>query len=51
MMCSMGFQYKDFGKTKNFVDTLEIQKLRHKYLKRRHSEEFKDAVFVWLDES
>lgn len=51
MMCTMGFQYKKVGTTKNFVDTPEIRGLRHDYLKRRYSDDFKDALLVWLDES
>ncbi|KAG0086292.1 hypothetical protein BGZ93_000200 [Podila epicladia] len=47
----MGFQYKKVGTTKNFIDTLEIRGLRRDYLKRRYSDDFKDALFVWLDES
>ena len=51
MMCTMEFQYKKVGTTKNFVDTLEIHGLRHGYLKRWYLDDFKDALFVWLDES
>ncbi|KAG0301637.1 hypothetical protein BGZ99_003376 [Dissophora globulifera] len=51
MMCTMGFKYKKVGTTKNFVDTPEIRELRRKYLKRRYSPEYQDALFVWLDES
>lgn len=51
MMCEMGFKYKDSGKTKNFVETPEIRQLRRRYLQQRYSDRFKNALFVWLDES
>ncbi|KAF9945696.1 hypothetical protein BGZ72_001098 [Mortierella alpina] len=48
MMCTMGFQYKNVGTTRRFVDTPEIRGLRREYPKRRYSDEFKDALFSWF---
>ncbi|KAF9091814.1 hypothetical protein BGX27_001960, partial [Mortierella sp. AM989] len=51
IMCKIGFVYEDSEKTKNFIDTLDIKRKRQYYLKERYSDKFKDALFVWLDES
>jgi len=51
IMCEMGWRYKDASKAKNFVESSEIKVPRRKYLLQRRSEEFKGALFVWMDES
>jgi hypothetical protein len=51
MMCNMGYKYKDAGKTGNFVETADIRQQRRYYLQQRYPDRFKDALFVWLDES
>ena len=33
------------------METTDIRQLRRRYLQQRHSDRFKDALFVWLDES
>ncbi|KAF9113525.1 hypothetical protein BGX27_001335, partial [Mortierella sp. AM989] len=35
LMCQMGFEYKNVGKTKNFIDSLEIKTKRRQYLQQR----------------
>jgi hypothetical protein len=50
-MLKTGFRYDNVKKTKNFVETLGIKEKRRRYLQERYSEKFKDALFVWLDES
>ncbi|KAF8984258.1 hypothetical protein BGZ46_008431, partial [Entomortierella lignicola] len=50
-MISMGFKYKNTGKAKNFVETQYIKRKRHHYLQERYSDKYKDALFVWIDES
>jgi len=51
IMHSMGFRYDKSGKAKNFIDTPDIKIKRRKYIQLRRLEKFKDAIFVWLDES
>jgi hypothetical protein len=50
-MLKLGFHYGDVKKTKNFIETQSIKEKRHQYLQERYSEKYKDALFVWLDES
>ena len=45
------FKYRMVGKAKNYEDTPEIKRRRHEYLVARRSEEYKDHLFVWQDES
>lgn len=51
IMIKIGFKFDETTKTTNFVETYDIKKKRREYLQKRYSEEFKDAMFVWLDES
>lgn len=51
IMVNMGFSYQNVKRAKAFVDTKEIKDLRRAYLKLRHSDELKDSLFIWLDES
>lgn len=51
LMHKMGFNYSSVDKTKNFIETPDIKAKRRYYLKQRYSDEYRDAIFVWLDES
>lgn len=51
LMHRMGFKYGNVDKTKNFIDTPDIKARRRYYLQQRYSPEYRDATFVWLDES
>ncbi|KAI8356330.1 hypothetical protein B0O80DRAFT_506211 [Mortierella sp. GBAus27b] len=43
--------YRPVGRAKTYIETTDIKAKRRHYLQERYSGKFKDAVFVWLDES
>ncbi|KAF9574645.1 hypothetical protein EC968_005875 [Mortierella alpina] len=47
----MGVKYDRADKARNYVETLDIKTKRRRYLQERYSAKYKDALFVWLDES
>ncbi|KAG0196234.1 hypothetical protein BGX28_010389, partial [Mortierella sp. GBA30] len=47
----MNIKYDLASKARNYIDTPEIKLKRRLYLKERYSAKYKDALFVWLDES
>lgn len=50
-MHAMKLGYKKVSKTRNYIETADIKAKRSYYLRERESDKFKDALFVWLDES
>ncbi|CAO3568837.1 unnamed protein product [Mortierella alpina] len=47
----MGVKYDRADKTRNYTETSDIKMKRRRYLQERYSAKYKDALFVWLDES
>ncbi|CAO3572471.1 unnamed protein product [Mortierella alpina] len=48
----MGVKYDRADKTRNYTETPDIKmKKRRRYLQERYSAKYKDALFIWLDES
>ncbi|KAF9979920.1 hypothetical protein BGZ75_009073, partial [Mortierella antarctica] len=47
----MGVEYDRADKTRHYVETPDIKMKRPRYLQERYAAKYKDALFVWLDES
>ncbi|KAI7819828.1 hypothetical protein BC939DRAFT_505470 [Gamsiella multidivaricata] len=45
------FRYQNVGNTRDFVEIEDIEGKRRHYLQERRSDKYKDALFVYLDES